>query len=135
MQTIIFQILNSFIEINETVYCAPPQMKSIIFHTGILITRKLQLPTWFFCFSWCPFFAFLRAEKHVFHIAPFRSTSYELKSFRCLEVSNRVSNWNKGKNLCLVGISNMPKGRSGILLQFNVSEFIMNLRFVWVPWI
>ena len=54
-------------------------------------------------FCWRSFFVFWRAEKHVFLFAPFRSTSYELKSFGCLEVWNRVSNWNKGKKLILVG--------------------------------
>jgi len=34
---------------------------------------------------------------HVFHIAPFRTTSYVLKGFGCLEVSKRISNWNKFK--------------------------------------
>ena len=35
---------------------------------------------------------------HVFHFVPFRPTRYVLKSFRCLEVSNRVRNRNKVKN-------------------------------------
>ena len=42
-------------------------------------------------------------EKQLFHIAPFRSTIYVLKSFVCLEVSSLVSKWNKGKNLIFIG--------------------------------
>jgi len=42
-------------------------------------------------------------EKHVFHNAPFHSTSHVLKSFRYLDVSKRVSNWNKGKILIFIG--------------------------------
>jgi len=44
-------------------------------------------------------FAFRRAEKQVLHISPFRSTCYILKSFGYSYFSNRVSNWNKAKNL------------------------------------
>jgi len=29
----------------------------------------------------------------------------------------------------------MPTGNTGILLQINVSEFIMNIRLIWVLWI
>jgi len=41
-------------------------------------------------------------EKHVIHIAPFQFSSYELKSFGCLKVSNCLSNGIKGKNLIFV---------------------------------
>jgi len=44
------------------------------------------------------FFAFWWAEKHVFHIVPFRPTRNVLKVLRCLEVCNRVRNWNNVKN-------------------------------------
>jgi len=54
-------------------------------------------------FQLMSFFRILRTEKHVIHIAPFRFTSYVLKSFGCLEVCNRVSNRNKGKKLIFVG--------------------------------
>jgi len=60
--------------------------------------NKSLLRAWFFCFSWFSYFAFWGAEKRVFHIVPFSPTRYVLKSFRCLEVSNRVTNWNKVKN-------------------------------------
>jgi len=49
------------------------------------------------------FFRMLRAEKHFFHIAPFRPTRYVLKSFRYYEVRNRVRNWNNVKSIILVG--------------------------------
>jgi len=58
---------------------------------------KSRLRTWFLCFSWF-FWAFWRAEKHVFHIVPFRPSRYVPKSFVCLEISNRVRNWNNVKN-------------------------------------
>jgi len=49
------------------------------------------------------FFAFSGAERHVFHIAPFRPPRNRLKSFRNLEVRNRIRNWNKVKNFIFVG--------------------------------
>ena len=61
-----------------------------------------MLCTWFLCFSWFSFFAFWGAEEHVFHIAPFSPTRYVLKSFRYLEVRNRVGIWNKVNNFILV---------------------------------
>ena len=55
------------------------------------------------CFNWFYFFAFWGDEDHVFHIAPFPTTRYVLKSFRYLEVRNRVRDWNKVKNFIFVG--------------------------------
>jgi hypothetical protein len=49
------------------------------------------------------FFSFSGVEKHVCHIAPFRSTSYVLNSFRYVVVSNRLRNWNKVKNIIYAG--------------------------------
>ena len=49
-------------------------------------------------FQLISFFVFWGEEKHVFHIASFRPTRYELKRFTYLEVSNRVRKWNKVKN-------------------------------------
>ena len=54
--------------------------------------------------QWFTFFAFWGAEKHVIHIAPFRTMRNVLKIFRYLEVSNRVRNWNKLKNIIFVGL-------------------------------
>jgi len=59
---------------------------------------KILLRTWYLCFRWFSFFGFWVGEEHVFQIVPFRPTRCVLKSFRCLEVSNRVRNWNKVKN-------------------------------------
>ena len=67
-----------------------------------------------------PFFAFWVAEKHVTHIAPFRRKRYVLKSFRWLEVSNRVRNWNKFKNYSYVR-SNLQ------LCQLEIPIFIYKL--------
>ena len=53
----------------------------------ILEDPKLKITSFtylIFMFSWCSFFALLGAEKHVFHISPFRSTCYVLKSIGCL---------------------------------------------------
>jgi hypothetical protein len=82
--------------------CSPPNDKYNFSYSKYWNSRKRQLRTWFLCFSCCSFFGFWWAEKHVFPIAPFRSTSYVLKSFGCLEVSKRVTNWNKCKKLILV---------------------------------
>ena len=81
---------------------------------------KSLLRTWFLCFSWFSFIAFWGAEKHVFHMVPFRPTSYVLKIFRCLEVSNRVRNWNNVKNNIYV--------RSKLLLcKLEIQIFINKL--------
>jgi len=47
-------------------------------------------------------YAFSGAEMHVFHIAPFLSTRYVLKFFRCFVFSNRVSKWNEDKTFIFV---------------------------------
>jgi hypothetical protein len=83
--------------------CSPPNDKCNLSYSRTQHSRKRQLRTWFLCFSWCSFFAFWAAEKQLFHISPFRSKSYVLKSFVCFDVSNRVSNWYKGKHLIFVG--------------------------------
>jgi hypothetical protein len=87
-----FQILIIFIEVNVNVclLCAHHLMTSIILHTRRPICNKKAVTHLVF--------AFLGSENHVFHIVPFRPTWYVLKSFRCLEVSNRIRNWNKVKN-------------------------------------
>ena len=79
-----------------------------------------MLCTWFLCFSWFSFFAFWGAEEHVFHIAPFSPTRYVLKSFRYLEVRNRVGIWNKVKNFILV-VSKLQ------LCQLEIPIFIYKL--------
>ena len=77
------------------------------------------LRTWFLCFSWFYFFAFLVAEKHVFHIVPFRARRYVLKSYRCFEVSNHVRNWNNVKKKFVT--SNLQ------LCQLEIQIFINKL--------
>ena len=68
-----------------------------------------------------PIFAFWRAEKHVFHIVLFRSTSCVLRCFGCLEVNNSVSHWNKAKKPIF--------GRSILQMsQLEISLFIYKLR-------
>ena len=71
-------------------------------YSKTLLLIKCLLRTWFLGFSWFPIFAFWGAENYVFHIVPFRPTRYVLKSFRCMEVSNLVRNWNKIKNFIFV---------------------------------
>jgi len=81
-------------------FCSFPKFHAnLSFLWGQHHSRKRKLHTWFLCFGWCSFFDFWGADNHVFHILAIRSRSYELKSFVCLEVSNRVSNWNKSKTL------------------------------------
>ena len=74
---------------------SPPNDKYNLSYSRTQNSRKLKLHTWFLCFGWCSFFAFWGAENHVYNILPNRSTSYVLKGFGCLEVTNRVSKWNK----------------------------------------
>ena len=63
---------------------------------------KSMLRTWFLCLNWLSFSAFWETEKHVFHITPFRTTSYVQMRLKWLEVTNRVRNWNNVKNFDLV---------------------------------
>jgi hypothetical protein len=83
--------------------CSPRNDKYNPPYSKNWLSIKSRLRTWFFCFSWLNFFAFWGAEKHVFHISPFRPTKYVLNSFTCLEVSNRGRNWNRVKNFIYVG--------------------------------
>ena len=63
---------------------------------------KLPLRTWFLCLGRCFFFEFWLVDKHLFHITSLHTSSYVLMRLEFLEVSNRVSNWNK-KNDIYVG--------------------------------
>ena len=72
-------------------------MKSIILHTRRTFIKK-YVTHLVFRFQLIFFFAIWGDEKHVFHIVPFRPLRYALKSLKCLEVSNRIRNWDKVKN-------------------------------------
>jgi len=89
--------------IRLTFMCSPANDKFNLSYSRTQHSRKRQLLTWFLYFNWYSFFAFWGPEKQLFHNTPFSSTNNVLKSFGCLEVSNRVSNWKKSKNLILVG--------------------------------
>jgi len=78
--------------------CSPRNDKYNPSYSKTLQSIKNMLRTWFLCFIWFSFFAFWGAEKHFFHIVPFRTASYVLKGFRCLEFCDRVRNWNKDEN-------------------------------------
>jgi hypothetical protein len=78
--------------------CSPRNDKYNPSYSKTLQSIKNMLRTWFLCFIWFSFFAFWGAVKNLFHIAPFSSTSYVLKGFRCLEFCDRVRNWNKDEN-------------------------------------
>ena len=88
--------------VNVCLLCAHHVMTSIILHTRRPNCQKCLLRTLFLCFSWLSFFAFWEAEKHVFHITPFRPPRYVLMRLKWLEVSNRVRNWNKVKKFIFV---------------------------------
>ena len=95
-----FSNSHCFIEINVN-FCllwAHRILTSIILHIRGLTVNTKSVMHLVFMFQLILFFAFWGAEKHVYHIVPFRSTRYVLKSFRCSEVSNRVRIWNKIKN-------------------------------------
>jgi len=85
-----------------TFMCSLPNDKYKVSYSYTYYGSKRQLDSSFICFSWCSFFTFWVVEKHVLYIAPLRSSSYVLRSFVCLEVSNRVSNWNRTKSLIFV---------------------------------
>ena len=70
-------------------------------YSKTLLSIKSLLRTWFYV-SADFFFVFWRDENHVFHIVPFRPTRCKLESFWCLELSNRVRNWNNVKNIIYV---------------------------------
>ena len=100
--------------------CSPRNDMYNTSYSKTYLSIKSLLRTWFLCFSWFSIFAFWGAEKHVFHISPFRTTRYVLKSFRYLEVSNRVSNWNEVKNFIFL--------RSKLqLCQLEIQIFIYKL--------
>ena len=80
---------------------------------------KSLLRIWFL-FQLNLFFRILRSWKALFHIVPFRSTSYVLKCFRCLEENNRVRNWNKVKN-------NIYLTSKLLLCQLEIPIFINKL--------
>jgi len=66
------------------------------------------------------FIAFSGAEKHVFHIAPIRTTRYVLKNFRYVDVSNRIRKLNEVKTFIFV-VSKLQ------LCQFEIPIFIHKL--------
>ena len=88
-----FKIPINFIEINVNVclLCAHRVMTSLILHTRRPVNKK-SVTHLVFIFELTFFSAFREAEKHVFHITPFRPTSYVLMRLKWLEVSNRVRN-------------------------------------------
>jgi len=76
--------------------CAHPLMISIIFHIrGTTNQENVSYIRDFYVSSDVLFSRFEELKITFFHIHPIRSRSYELKSFGCLEVSNRVCNLNK----------------------------------------
>ena len=133
-----FQILILFIEINVNVclLCDHHLMKGIIINTR-RPTCKLKVSYALgFSVSADFFFAFWGAGMLVIHIVPFRTSRNALKNFRCLDISNRLRNWNKVKKpLREVKIAIMPIGITNIHKQINVSEFINKLSFICVLWI
>jgi len=116
-----------------TFMCSPPNDK-YTFHYRVPNTQEnVSCVCVFFVSSDVHFFEFRLAEKQLFHISPFHAWSYVLMSLGCLEVSNRVSNWNKGKiHFRCVDISNMPNGNTDIHIQIYCCELYMNLSIIWV---
>jgi len=101
-----------FFEINVIVclLCAHHLMTSISFILENLTVNKKSATHLVIMFQSIFFFAFLEAE-NLLHIVPFGPTRYELKGFKCLEVSNCVRNWNKvKKHIHEVENSIMPIG-------------------------
>ena len=102
------KILNFFICVEVRILCI--KLKYVwSSHFPEAITTKMQLGNDSFVFEYpvthkqkLSFFAFWEAEKHVFHITPFRPTSYVLMRLKWLEVSKPERNWNKVKNFILV---------------------------------
>ena len=109
-----FQILIIFIQINVNVclLCDHNLTTGLVLHTRNLTVNKKSVTHLVFVSA-----DFWGAEKPFFLIVPFRPRIYVLKSFRSLEVSNRVRNWNKVKNYIYV--------RSKFLLcQLEIPIFI-----------
>ena len=122
-QNILFFLINA----NIWLLCVLLLMTILILHSRTPKTIKCLLFTWFLCFSWF-FFRIFSSLKDVIHIAPCRRTRYVLKSFRYLEVRNRVRNWNKVKKLHIHGVENsiMPIGNTNIHIQNNVQNTLIN---------
>jgi len=112
--------------------CSPRNDKCNSSFSKTLLSIKCMLCTCFYVSAEF-LFAFWRAEKHVFHIAPFSPTRYELKRFRYLEVGNRVSNWNKVKTSYSWGRNfNNANWHYQYSYTNNVSEYINKLSFISV---
>jgi hypothetical protein len=128
-----YEIFIIFIEINVSVCLlwAHHVMTSIILHTRNLTVNKKSVTQLVFRFQLIFFFAFWGAEKHVFHIVPFRPTRYVINSIKCLEISSSLTNWNKVKNdiyvrskfqLCLLEIPifiNKLMCQSSLIISFS----------------
>jgi len=103
-------------------------MTSITFHTRSLTLKKKGRYVLGYYVSGGWFFTFWGAEKYVFHIAPLRITSYVIKSFWCVELSKRVSYWNKIKiNIYVVSICQ--------ILQLEIPIFMYKLLCQSCLWI
>ena len=94
----------NFIEINvnDCLLCALHVMTSIIFHTGRPNRQQKVCHALGFYVSADFIFRILRSWKARFSHRSISPTSYVLMTLRCLEVSNRVSYWNKVKNFIFV---------------------------------
>ena len=128
-------ILDIFIEIQVPVslLCAHPLMTSINFILEESTLNKTSVTYLISMFRLMFIFEFWLGEKQLFHISPFHSWCYVQMRLGCLEVSNRVSNWNKAKTSFSCGryfkYANW-KYRYSYTVYFP--ELIMNLSSIWV---
>jgi hypothetical protein len=93
------------------------------FHSRGPNTQEIVSYLLIFTFRLLFFFRILISWNHLFHIAPFHSSSYVLMILVCLEVSNRVWNWNEGKKLIFV--DSIPQ-----VFQLEIPISYTNL-FLW----
>ena len=101
--------------------CTPRNEKSNPSYSKTKLSIQSLLRTWFLCFGWLSIFSFWEAEKHVFHITPFRPTSYVLMRLKWLEISKRERNWHEVKKIIFVE-SKLE------LCQLEMLIFIYNLK-------
>ena len=94
-----------FIDIYVTgwLLCAHPLMTSINFILEESTLNKTSVTYLISMFRLMFIFEFWLGKEQLIHISPFHSRNYVLMCLGSLEVSNRVSNWNKGKHFIFVG--------------------------------
>ena len=91
--------------------------------------KKTSVTYLIFIFRLTFIFEFWLGEMQLIHISPFQTRKFVLMLLGCLVVSNRVRNWNKGKNFIFV-LSILQ------ICQLEIPKYIykfISLNSLWIP--